>query len=209
MVVAMAVLPSAYKTSSIIWDCWRDWHALVIAGLTLAVAFFVCTDDMATIPSRLASLVVSPAGTATSAWPGLRWTFGPVSLAALGSCAALLVVHPAPKDRLAGVVTLVVFVALAEELVFRSALLTVAHATFPPAAASAITAASFGFWHAGNAVNDSLQAASGFRVLAVVVTMAVTGAASYVFTWVRFRSRNLGGSILAHVATNLPGTLLG
>lgn len=208
MLGVMAVMPAGYKTAAVVLDRWGEWQSLMLGALAVQVAFVFFTDRTHDLGRRAVALGFLPAQSAGTRHP-LLWTFGPVGVAALGSLAALPFVDEPDKDRLLPILGLIVFTALGEELLFRSALLAVTHAVAPPAVASAITAASFGCWHVGDALNMSLSWAPGLRFLCVVATMALTAAGSYVFTWVRFRSRTLGGSVLAHVATNLPGKLLG
>jgi membrane protease YdiL (CAAX protease family) len=133
------------------------------------------------------------------------WASLPLVLAA-GACALLLVWELAEATALRWwqLRDLVLVVALCEELVFRGGLLVVAARAFHPLRSflpALATSILFGLWHVG----DEL----GQAVLWVVGVVVGTTLAGLVFTWIRFRTRGVWGPTAAHVATNLPGKVLG
>jgi len=85
-----------------------------------------------------------------------------------------------------------------EEAAFRAALGTVAAQSFGPKWGRVLQAATFGLSH----VADARGAGE-----TVVGTVAVTGAAGWVFGWVYDRSGSLLAPMLAHLAVNETGAV--
>jgi membrane protease YdiL (CAAX protease family) len=100
--------------------------------------------------------------------------------------------------------------AVAEELLFRSALLGVASRRRSQAAAVVGTSLVFGAWHVApalhgyraNAAGADLVAPVGGAAAAVVGTVAVTAGAGVALTVLRLRSRSVVAPIVAHAALN-------
>ena len=107
--------------------------------------------------------------------------------------------------------------ALAEELLFRGALLALLRQRRQPAGAVLWTSLLFGAWHvlptldhySGNPASSLLVDAGRGRRLAVLATMASTTAAGVVFAWLRLRSRSVLAPTLAHAALNMSAYLAG
>jgi membrane protease YdiL (CAAX protease family) len=107
--------------------------------------------------------------------------------------------------------------ALAEELLFRGALLALLRQRRPSAAAVLWTSLLFGAWHvlptldhySGNPASSLVVEAGRGRRLAVLATMASTTAAGVVFAWLRLRSRSVLAPALAHAALNMSAYLAG
>jgi len=85
-----------------------------------------------------------------------------------------------------------------EEAAFRAALGTVAAQSFGPRWGRVVQAAAFGLSH----VADARGAGE-----TVVGTVAVTGAAGWVFGWLYDRSGSLAAPVLAHLAVNEAGAV--
>jgi uncharacterized protein len=100
--------------------------------------------------------------------------------------------------------------AVAEELLFRSALLGVASRRRSQAAAVVGTSIAFGAWHVApalqghraNAAGAELAARVGGAPAAVVATVAVTAGAGVALATLRARSRSVVAPIVAHAALN-------
>lgn len=90
---------------------------------------------------------------------------------------------------------LVLLVAVAEELIYRGAVLALAHRALAPAPAELVTAVAFGLSHLGND--------GGW----VRVAGPILGGLA--FSWLRHRTGSLAGPVAGHLATNLPGRVLG
>jgi membrane protease YdiL (CAAX protease family) len=107
--------------------------------------------------------------------------------------------------------------ALAEEMLFRGALLALFRQRRSPQAAVLWTSLLFGAWHVlptidhykGNPASILVADAGRGQRLAVVATMASTTAAGAVFAWLRLRSRSLLAPVLAHAAINVSAYLAG
>jgi membrane protease YdiL (CAAX protease family) len=107
--------------------------------------------------------------------------------------------------------------ALAEELLFRGALLALLGRRRPPAAAVLWTSLLFGAWHVlptldhyhGNPASTLVADAGRGRRLAVLATMTSTTGAGLVFAWLRLRSRSVLAPALAHAALNMSAYLAG
>lgn len=138
----------------------------------------------------------------------LPWLVTPLALACLTTSIALGAgVDGADVDVMA-MLHLVVITVIGEELIFRGLLLAMASRVLRADAASFVTAASFGLWHVGDAWNGSVGDVAGARATQIVGTVLLTLAGGLVFTFMRRRSRSLLGPVLAHLATNLPGTMI-
>jgi uncharacterized protein len=107
--------------------------------------------------------------------------------------------------------------ALAEELLFRGALLALLRQRRPPVAAVLVTSLLFGAWHVlptidhyrGNPTGALVADAGRGQQLAVLATMLSTTAAGGVFVWLRLRSRSVLAPVLAHAAVNMSAYLAG
>jgi membrane protease YdiL (CAAX protease family) len=98
--------------------------------------------------------------------------------------------------------------AVAEELLFRSALLAVERRRRPHAQAVAVTACAFGLWHVLPALrHHELAARVGGRPASIGATVALTAAAGAGFAWLRLRSRSVVAPIVAHAGINIAGLL--
>jgi hypothetical protein len=108
------------------------------------------------------------------------------------------------------VVRIPIATALAEELLFRGALLALLRRERSLAAAVLWTSLLFGAWHVlptledyqGNPASALLGDPGRGRRLAVLATSASTAAAGSAFAWLRLRSRSLVAPVLAHAALN-------
>ncbi len=100
--------------------------------------------------------------------------------------------------------------ALAEEILFRGALLGVLCRLVPRNRAVVAAAALFGLWHVlgsfgtleGNGIGESIDGGVPATVSTVVVTVLVTGAAGVGFAALRFWGRSIATPVLAHWALN-------
>ena len=107
--------------------------------------------------------------------------------------------------------------ALAEELLFRGALLALLRQRRPPVAAVLVTSLLFGAWHVlptidhhrGNAASALVADAGRGQRLAVLATMVSTTGAGGVLAWLRLRSRSVLAPALAHAAVNMSAYLAG
>jgi membrane protease YdiL (CAAX protease family) len=105
--------------------------------------------------------------------------------------------------------------ALAEEVLFRSALLGVATGAWRTPTAVAISSAAFGAWHvvpaleahASNAVGAELVRGRGGRAIHVVGTVGATALAGAALSTLRLRSGSVVAPILAHASINAAGYL--
>jgi uncharacterized protein len=107
--------------------------------------------------------------------------------------------------------------ALAEELLFRGALLALLRQRRSPATAVLWTSLLFGAWHVlptidhyqGNPASSLVADSGKGRRLAVLATMLSTTGAGVVFAWLRLRSRSVLAPVLAHAAVNASAYLAG
>jgi membrane protease YdiL (CAAX protease family) len=105
--------------------------------------------------------------------------------------------------------------ALAEEVLFRSALLGVATGAWRTPTAVAISSTAFGAWHvvpaleahASNAVGADLVRGRGGRATHVVGTVGATALAGAALSTLRLRSGSVVAPILAHASINAAGYL--
>jgi membrane protease YdiL (CAAX protease family) len=113
-----------------------------------------------------------------------------------GVVAGAILAGRAEPGHLTGgvVVDLLVLIALAEELIYRSAVLALAHRSLSPLPAEIVTAVAFGLSHLGNE--------SG----ALGVPLPVLG--GLLFSLLRHRTRSLAGAVGGHAANNLPFRVL-
>jgi uncharacterized protein len=107
--------------------------------------------------------------------------------------------------------------AVAEEFIFRGALLGLTQRRRSTAAAVAWTSLLFGASHAlptlkhydGNPASGLVADPRQGRRIAVLGTMLSTAGAGLLFAWLRLRSRSLLAPILAHAASNASAYLAG
>jgi uncharacterized protein len=107
--------------------------------------------------------------------------------------------------------------ALAEELLFRGALLALFRRRRSPATAVLWTSLLFGASHVlptidhyqGNPVSDLVAHQGRGRRLAILATTLSTAAAGGAFAWLRLRSRSVLAPTLAHAAVNVSAYLAG
>jgi len=107
--------------------------------------------------------------------------------------------------------------ALAEELVFRGALLALFRRRRSATAAVGWTSLLFGVWHVlptvdhyqGNPARDLVADPGRGRRLAVLATTLSTAGAGAGLAWLRLRSRSVLAPILAHAALNISAYLAG
>jgi membrane protease YdiL (CAAX protease family) len=107
--------------------------------------------------------------------------------------------------------------ALAEELLFRGALLALLRRRRSPVVAVVWTSLLFGAWHVlptldhyqGNPASALVADVSRGRRLAVLTTMLSTTGAGGAFAWLRLRSNSVLAPVLAHAAVNLSAYLAG
>jgi len=107
--------------------------------------------------------------------------------------------------------------ALAEELLFRGALLALFRQRRSPAAAVLGTSLLFGAWHVlptidhyhGNPASALVTDPGRGQRLAVLATMLSTTGAGGVFAWLRLRSHSVLAPALAHAAVNVSAYLAG
>jgi len=107
--------------------------------------------------------------------------------------------------------------ALAEELLFRGALLALFRQRRSPPAAVLWTSLLFGAWHVlptidhyqGNRAGALVADSARGQWLAVLATMLSTTGAGGVFAWLRLRSHSLLAPVLAHAAVNVSAYLAG
>jgi membrane protease YdiL (CAAX protease family) len=107
--------------------------------------------------------------------------------------------------------------ALAEELLFRGALLALLRRERSLTAAILWTSLLFGAWHVLPTLEGYERNAAGTligdpgrgRWLAVLATTVATAAAGSAFAWLRLRSRSLVAPVLAHAALNASAYLVG
>lgn len=100
--------------------------------------------------------------------------------------------------------------ALAEELLFRSALFAIAGARHDRTRAVAFTSLAFGIWHVLPALHShrsnpgAAKAAEPVGGAAAVIggTVAATSLAGVGFAWLRLRSRSVLAPVIAHAALN-------
>lgn len=102
---------------------------------------------------------------------------------------------------------------IAEEVLFRSALLGVALHTHRRGRAVSSTAIAFGLWHivpalrshSTNAAGARLADRVGGRAATVTATVIVTATTGAGLAWLRLRSRSIAAPIVAHAGVNLAG----
>lgn len=168
------------------------WHPVPHAAFGTAAAV-----------SARASLGLRP----PTLWSGLRWgaaAAAPVVLAVAVATAIPPVrsgmagrVLPAPTGRWL-LLRIPFGTVWSEEAAFRAALGTVATRAFGATGGPLVAAATFGLSHVPDA------RATGESVPA---TVAVTGAAGWIFAWLYAKSGSLAAPMLAHLAINEAGAI--
>ena len=106
--------------------------------------------------------------------------------------------------------------ALAEELIFRAALLALCLRRHTFWKAAALSSLVFGFWHilpamgsvSSNAAGEAL-ATPAARAAGVLATVLATAAAGMVFCWLRRRSRSVVAPWITHASLNSLGVVAG
>jgi membrane protease YdiL (CAAX protease family) len=104
---------------------------------------------------------------------------------------------------------------VAEELVFRSALLGLAVRARGRGQGLVLSAAVFGLWHVLPAVHShdasparaELAGRAGGRAATVATTVAATAAAGVALGWLRLRARSVVAPMVTHAAVNIGGLL--
>jgi membrane protease YdiL (CAAX protease family) len=107
--------------------------------------------------------------------------------------------------------------ALAEELIFRGALLGLFLQRHPRRSAIAMSSLVFGFWHVLPTLNTlhldavgSLTHGDALRTgAAVLVSVLATALAGWGFAWLRFRAGSVLAPVLAHASVNSFALLAG
>ena len=156
--------------------------------------------------------------------PGLRWGLGVGGLAALGVTVAARTsrladhfvdervgAHGSRRARYELVARIPLETALAEEIIFRGALLGLALRQRSTVAAVATSSALFGLWHVvptwtghdGSALGSAIGTHRSARLGSVVVAVATTGLAGAAFATLRLRSGSVLAPVLAHAALNM------
>src|SRR5215207_11442268 len=157
--------------------------------------------------SGSAAVVAGGAVVAAAALPATRELFRDRRLSGVGRAEAAYQVA----------VRIPLATALAEELMFRGALLALFRQRRSPAAAVLWTSLLFGAWHVlptldhyqGNPARDLVADPSRGRRLAVLATTVSTTAAGMIFAGLRLRSRSVLAPVLAHAAINMSAYLAG
>ncbi|MGV0838409.1 Rv0804 family intramembrane glutamic endopeptidase [Mycolicibacterium thermoresistibile] len=170
---------------------WRHWTTQAVLGTGLAV---LTRAPLGLRPPQL--------------WSGLRAGSG--AAAAVAGAVAATTAVPAVRDAMAartlpdaawrwGLVDIPLGTVWSEEVAFRGALATASAAAFGPRAGRLVQSAVFGLFHVADA------RATGEPVWGTVL---VTGAAGWVFDWLRVRTGSVLAPMLAHLAVNEAGALL-
>jgi uncharacterized protein len=152
-----------------------------------------------------AAAVAGGAVTLAATLPATRRFFGDRRVSGIGRGEAAY--HLAVRIPLA--------TALAEELLFRSALLGLFRRRRSPGTAVLWTSLLFGVWHVlptidhyqGNPASDLAADPGRGRRLTVLATTLSTAAAGGGFAWLRLRSRSVLAPTLAHAAVNVSAYL--
>ncbi len=162
----------------------------------------------AILGTALVAVTRAPLGLRPPAlWSGLRLGLAAAAPVAAGVAAttALPPVRGAMADRKLPAATgrwLLLRIPLgtvwAEEAAFRAALGTVGADAFGPAGGRLLQAAAFGLSHIADARSTGEP---------VIPTVLVTGAAGWLFGWLRDRSGSLAAPMLAHLAVNEAGAV--
>ncbi len=128
----------------------------------------------------------------------LRLLLGALVATSLTASAVVLALDPSKRLE---AIRLLLGTAAGEEILHRSVLLALwTSSSASPAATVWVSMAAFGLWHlAGSFHGDA------FHPLEV----AVPAVGTLVFLWARLRYRSVTAPIIVHIATNLPGIVLG
>lgn len=162
----------------------------------------------ATLSSGLVALTAAPLGLRPPlVWRGLRWGALAAGLVAAGVASVTPVprVHAGMAERTLPesatgwlLVRIPVGTVWSEEAAFRAALGTLAADAFGSRWGGLLQAGTFGLSHIADARGTGEP---------VVATVAVTGAAGWVFAWLHRRSGSLLAPLLAHLAINEAGAV--
>ena len=107
--------------------------------------------------------------------------------------------------------------ALAEEMMFRSALAALFAREHSLRTTVAWTSFMFGLWHIlptldtfeGNPASSILQNPNRARLVVALVITGVTAGAGLFFSYLRLRSRSVAAAVLAHAAINITALVIG
>lgn len=188
----------------------RVLYGVVAAGLAVWAAREATGPRLAFAGAAVALLAGAIAFARRKKWDGaVLWTVSPLVVVASSSAVAMEIGSGdgALTDRT--LLDLLMVTALAEELIFRGAILGMAYRTLRTSmAAEWFTTFAFGCWHIGNALNGSQKMSPMGRAGWIAVTIVVTMIGGVMFSWMRHRTRSLLGPVATHTATNLPGLAL-
>jgi membrane protease YdiL (CAAX protease family) len=213
-VLAALVLAFGATSHQLVPRRWQvPAHLAVSAGaVAIARAGGASAEELGLAPDSLSN--------------GLRW--GLATVPPVCATVVLGLASPATRqffaddrvDRLSGrelmydaLVRIPLATAVAEELLFRSALLGVALHRRERGRAIMATAIAFGLWHitpalhshASNEAGARLADRVGGRAATVGATVVVTATAGAALTWLRLRSRSVVAPIVTHAAVNIAG----
>ena len=177
-----------------------------------------------TAAARAAGVEWSELGlTRAAVGPGLRWGAAAGALLAAGVLAAARVPrigdhftderigdHQPRRAAFELTVRIPLETALAEELIFRSALLGIARGSRSTPAAVATSSVMFGLWHViptwtaldGSAVGAAAGARRSARLGSVAAVVVATTGAGAAFALIRLRSGSVLAPVLAHASLN-------
>jgi membrane protease YdiL (CAAX protease family) len=180
-----------------------------VATAGLAAALGASRDDLGLDPARLRS--AARMGLLAGALPVLGMAaavFVPALEPVLADPRAEHDTRAALGYRLA--LDIPVGTALYEELVFRSALLSLALRRWSPPVAIAVTSAAFGLWHVLPALEDRYHIAVAQRypvVATLTPTVVSTALAGAWFSVLRLRAGHVIAPMIAHASVNAAGLL--
>lgn len=182
---------------------------LAFAELVLARSRGATADDMGLSPHRF------PASAAMGCAVGLLAATAVGAAAVLPLTATLfddelIVEHEKNAARYEALIRIPIATALAEELVFRSALPSLVSGGSPSVAADVMSSVWFGLWHVlptlksldTNAAGSRLTRSSHRRATVVGVVGATT-LAGLGFAWLRRRTGSIAAPVIVHAAVNL------
>ncbi|WP_299556717.1 CPBP family intramembrane glutamic endopeptidase [uncultured Mycolicibacterium sp.] len=189
--LGLAALLVGWNASAVLPYRWRH-HPLTKAAVGTALA-----------AATAAPLGLRPPGLCA----GLRWGAAAAGVVAAGVAATTAVppVADAMADRQLpetlwrwGMYEIPLGTVWAEEVAFRGALSSLAARAFGPVGGRLLQAVAFGLSHVVDARGNGEPVAG---------TVLVTGAAGWVFDWLRARSGSVLAPLLAHLAVNEAGAV--